>query len=218
MNKENPKILIAVPMLKKLDSEFFTSFVAMKHVGQVQLGVEIDSLVYEARNRLVINALNNGCDYMLWLDSDMTFEPDIMVRLYEDLQQEGVDFVSGLCFKRALPTKPTIIKKLVWNEKEDGTVEHWADSYEDYPKDSLFEIAGCGFAAVMCRTKYILDVADHFGMSPFSPVPYLGEDFSFCIRAKAMGKKMFCDSRVKLGHIGTMIYDEAVWMNQENRA
>ena len=209
------KILIAVPMLKKLDSDFFTSFCAMKHVGKVQLAVEVDSLVYEARNKLTMHALDSGCDYIFWIDSDMTFDGDIMERMYADLQQDGVDFVTGLCFKRTLPTQPTICKKLIWEQK-DGEMQHGAVCYEDYPKDSLFEVAGCGFAGVMCRTKFILELADHFGVSPFTPLPYLGEDFSFCMRANLIGKKMWCDSRVKLGHVGYILFNEDLYLKQKD--
>jgi hypothetical protein len=35
-----------------------------------------------------------------------------------------------------------------------------------------------------------------------------GEDISFCLRVKELGKKMYCDSSVKMGHVGQFVYDE----------
>jgi hypothetical protein len=36
---------------------------------------------------------------------------------------------------------------------------------------------------------------------------YLSEDWAFCHRARELGYRVFCDSTVKLGHIGPKVYD-----------
>ena len=35
-----------------------------------------------------------------------------------------------------------------------------------------------------------------------------GEDLSFCLRARELGAEIWCDSTIKLGHVGTAVYDE----------
>ena len=75
-----------------------------------------------------------------------------------------------------------------------------AESYKDYQKDSVFEVACCGFGAVMTTTQALYDVGHVYG-NPFSPLNGIGEDFSFCIRATSLGKRIWCDSSVKLKHI-----------------
>ena len=45
-------------------------------------------------------------------------------------------------------------------------------------------------------------------------MPGLGEDYSFCWRVAQIGKKMWCDSRVKLGHVGQHIYTEEDYLKQ----
>ena len=42
-------------------------------------------------------------------------------------------------------------------------------------------------------------------------IPGLSEDFSCCVRLAKNGRKMACDSRVKLGHIGLSVYNEHLY-------
>ena len=35
-----------------------------------------------------------------------------------------------------------------------------------------------------------------------------GEDLAFCLRVKDLGKKVYCDSRIKVGHIGYKTFGE----------
>ena len=92
---------------------------------------------------------------------------------------------------------------LLPSKDEDGgdTVTPAAIAYEDYPEDSVFPIAGCGFGGCLVSVDLIKRVKDEFGL-PFSPILGFGEDLSFCLRATKLGVEMFCDSRVKLGHVG----------------
>jgi len=209
------KVLIAIPTLNTICVEFFNSIMGLKTNGMAQIGIEVGSLVYEARNKLVLKALERECDYILWLDSDMVFTPDVLLKLMEDAEL-GMDYVCGLYFKRTLPTNPVIAKTITWErDSETGVVNHGAELYLDYPKDQVFEIAGSGFGCVLTKTQLILDAAEQFAMSPFDPLPSLGEDYSFCWRVGKMGRKMYCDSRVKVGHVGTFIYGEDTYLMQK---
>ena len=81
------------------------------------------------------------------------------------------------------------------------------------PEDSIFEVAGAGFGCVMMNTSLIKRVADEFGL-PFSPMMGFGEDLSFCWRVNQLGIPMFCDTRIKCGHIGQMNYNEDYYKAQ----
>ena len=210
------KIMIAVPMLKTVCAEFFTSFMGMAMVGETTLAVEVDSLIYEARNKLTLKALAKEVDYILWLDSDMVFDRETLPNLLNDMDDDH-EFVSGVFFKRSLPTVPTILKELHWSQDHKEGVKHGCEFYKDYPKDQLFETAGSGLACTMIKTSLIIQVAESFGMSPFTPMPGLGEDYSFCWRVAKLGKKMWCDSRVKVGHVGTMIFNEQTYLSQQGK-
>ena len=58
------------------------------------------------------------------------------------------------------------------------------------------------------KASLLKEVKDKYGL-PFSPILGFGEDISFCMRLKELGKKMYCDPRAKLGHIGYKVYTEA---------
>ena len=148
---------------------------------------------------LAKEAIEGGADRVLWLDSDMVFPEDIMIRFGEDLDQ-GWDMVCGLYFKRELPVTPVIYK----------TLEGGAKAYEDYPRDTIFPVAGCGFGAVMMTTE-LLKRADTDKTGAFTPLPRLSEDLSFCARAASVGARMACDSRIKVGHVGLITYGEGMY-------
>lgn len=207
-----PKILIACPMLQKVDSGFLTSLMGLNHVGQMHFSVEVGSLIYMARNRLAMKAVEGGFDTVLWIDSDMVFDPGLVERLWADME-EGRDFVTALYFRRAIPTLPVISKSVVWVQDEDG-VRHEAEPYCEYPRDAVFEVGGSGLGACMVRTDVIVEAAQRFRTSPFDPLPMLGEDYSFCWRLGQIGKKMWCDSRIKVGHVGQFVYDEGTYIRQ----
>ena len=87
------------------------------------------------------------------------------------------------------------------------------EEYPDYPKDSVFEVAGCGFGCVITKTTVFLDLLLN-GKALFAPERGFGEDISFCIRARELGHKIWCDSSIKCGHIGQLTIDESVYEAQ----
>lgn len=210
------KTLIAIPCMDMVHTMFMRSLLRMEKTGPCQYGLSMSSLVYDARNTLAKQAVTEGYDRILWLDSDMEFDPDLMKRLSARMD-EGHEFVSGLYFKRKTPIKPVIYKELGYyhNEQEDS-VTPFALCYEDYPKDSVFPIAGCGFGAVMVSVNLVKRVAEKFGQ-PFSPMMGFGEDLSFCSRVTQLGGQMVCDSSIKLGHIGLGVITEDFYKRSDTQ-
>jgi len=199
------KTLIAIPCMDMVNALFMKSLLAMEMEGEVEVSLAIGSLVYDARNQLAYKAVNNGFDRVLWLDSDMTFNRDLFKRLSARLD-EGAEYVSGIYFSRKRPIEPVIYKTVGM----DGETPQ-AISYKDYPKDAIFEIEGSGFGGVMMTSDLIRRAAGSFGL-PFSPITGFGEDLSFCLRVSRLGVPMFCDSSIKLGHIGHIEVNEKTYL------
>ena len=57
------------------------------------------SMISQGRNSTVEIAVKEGCDYLLWIDSDMKFPPDALVRL----MKHGKDIVGATYNKRVPP-------------------------------------------------------------------------------------------------------------------
>ena len=202
------RTLIAIPCMDMVHTIFMKSLISLQKVGDVQFGLTCSSLVYDARNTLAKQAVREGFDRILWFDSDMDFAPDTMQRLSARLD-EGLDFCSGIYFARKAPVKPIVYKNVGWNMhgEDENEVTPMAISYKDYPRDSLFEIEGAGFGIVMHTTAMIKAVGDKYGL-PFSPILGFGEDLSFCMRARELGYKLYCDSSIKAGHVGMGVISE----------
>lgn len=199
----NNKTLIAIPAMDMCPVPFAYSLATLRRDCPSRISVISGAAVHEARNALAREAVESGCDRVLWLDSDMSFDDDLMIRLGADLDA-GWDMVCGIYFKRRLPVTPVIYRSI---ETTTGKCE----VYADYPRDSLFEIAGCGFGAVMMTTELLTRADAEFKTGPFTPLLKLSEDLSFCARAKCAGAKIGCDSRVKVGHVGQMVFGENMY-------
>lgn len=207
------RTLIAMPCMDMVHTVFLKSLLGIQREGEVRFAISCSSLVYDARNTLVRQAITEKFDRILWLDSDMDFAPDLLVRLAKTMEETGADIVSGLYFTRKAPVKPVIYDKVgYYHNIEADEVTPYAANYMDYPKDSVFPIQGCGFGGVLMTVEIAEKVAERFGV-PFAPIVGFGEDLSFCLRAEEVGGKMVCDSRVKMGHVGLGTISEDTYLS-----
>ena len=198
------KTLIAVPCMDYLEANFVESLLALKKVGECDTVLLKSSLVYDARNQAAQKAVAEGYDYVFWIDSDMTFEPDILERMFKSMGDKH--FLTGLCFSRRPPFKPCIYKELT--AEHDGIgITPKAENWYDYPRNETVEVAGAGFACVLQSVEMLDVMLTTYGV-PFFPIAGLGEDLSFCYRAKQIDDKMYADTSIKVGHIMRMSVDE----------
>lgn len=196
MNKEDIKILIAVPCKADIPIETVNSLMALDSPYVTSVRFLQGSLPDDARENMATDAIEEEFTHVLWIDSDMVFDEDALIRLVQDDR----DCVTGLAFKRTAPYTPCIYKA-----NKDGN-----EIYIDYPKDSLFEISACGCAFQLVKVSALKAVRTTYGTMYRRAYP-LGEDISFAKRWTELGGKIYCDSRVKVGHIGKMIVTEKTW-------
>lgn len=186
------KLMIAVPAYDTMRHEFVKSLTALVKrltLDGVNFDVDICSgtLAHVARDRLAAAAIGGGYDWVLWLDSDMVFDEELLY----DLQFAHKDFVTGICRSRRYPFCSCVFSCLDPLER-----------VELIPRDT-FKIAGCGFACVLMKTEILATVRKAF-KSCFLPTVELGEDLAFCLRAHAVGYQMFAEPGVQLGHVGNI--------------
>ena len=155
----------------------------LQKVGDCKLIMKSGSLIYAARNDLATKAIQMEADYVFWLDSDMVFKPDTLVRMMNTLKENKLDILTGLYFRRVPPYTPVLFDRL----DMDGPICNWSE-FHKIP-DGLFEVGGCGFGCVLMDAGVFLDVqANHGNM--FCPVGNNGEDVAFCWRARDCGYKI----------------------------
>lgn len=183
------KVLVGMPTMGSMDIEAVKCLMQLEFDGTVD--IISGSLVYDARDKIAMDALANEADYVMWLDSDVTYPANVIRKL----MAHNKDMCTGLYYKRTPPYTPCI-----YTTEGDKLVP-----YLDYPENSLFKITAAGFGCVLVKTKVIKAVHEKFG-GCFFPVNGIGgEDLSFIRRAQDCGFEIWCDSSIECGHIGSMI-------------
>ena len=149
-------------------------------------------LVYDARDNIVKFALENNADWLLFLDSDMVIPNDAVIKM----AAHDVDMITGMAFKRTPPFQPCFYTKASITKDYKPITE----SPIVFPDEGLVECQGFGMACCMIK----MDVFKKINPPWFFPMPNIGEDLTFCIKARQAGFRMFCDLSINVGHVATI--------------
>lgn len=193
------KLLIAIPTTDTMPFQFvesLTKLIRRLDADEVDYDVAIQggTLVYIARDKLAKRAISEGYSHVLWLDSDMVFNEDLL----DDLMDSGKIFVTGIAHSRREPYSSCVFSEIY------PCFRKWNEAYPE----KTFKIAACGFACVLITTDIIKAVWDEYGTA-FFPERMLGEDVAFCKRAAALGYEIWAEPSVRLGHVGQhIVYPE----------
>lgn len=207
-----PKVFIAIPTYSgKLDARLVHSLVqSLPMLEKEQIGFELFTLSYschvdDARNQILSHFRQSGCDELVFIDADVSFEPESLLRLVK----HDRDVVAGVYPKRSLHDLefPVVV--------EQG-VELWRDNA------GLVEVAGAptGFmkikrhviekmAKVNAHRNYYLNYSKP-GDVPMTIIfertfengTRFSGDLSFCRAWRKMGGKVFVDPEMHLTHTG----------------
>ena len=183
------------------------------------------TIVQTARQTCVETALADPlCSHLLFIDDDMVFGPEHYFMLENELLSNDLDFICALGFSNSYPTKPCIFG-LNPEFKEWGELPWW-HIVTDYPKDQRFEVAAAGFGMVLMTRRMLEGMREEnfalpkgFARASFYTMDGCrNEDVAFCLNARKKGYKLYCDSRVKIGHISKErpIIDETTYQRQGN--
>lgn len=196
-------ILVAIPSMDQVPAQFAQSLAMLqKGIHNVAICFQIGSLVYDSRNHLAKQAVKMEADYIFWLDSDMVFEPDVLLKMLATMEaDENINVLSGIYYRRQKPFSPVLFERLRIDEET-----YFCDfrNMNTYPEDKIFEAEGIGFGCVLMKADVLLELAADY-QDWFSPIGRVGEDLSFCWRARKSGYKIHVDPSIQLGHCGHQI-------------
>lgn len=196
--------------------------------GQYHKRFIIQGNVLTFQRNMCINNMEG--DWILFIDSDMVWQPQAMRVLIETRDKFDLDIVSGLCFQRSDPYQPTMYKE-ARNAELPEIEANWSGYtfLERWPEDAAVEVDATGMAFCLIHKRVferILQqkVGDSFGTFEERqnqvPAPFFrwegewGEDFLFCREAKAAGCRIFVDTAVKVGHVGEQIITEETFLRE----
>lgn len=192
-----PKLFIATPCTTSFPYQYVDSIVKTLLVlyDKYALGIGLyeSPLVYDNRNKLFRKAYDDGVDYILFVDSDMDWNPEAI----EKLVAFDKDVVCGLCFSRKPLIKNAHIPNILF--KMDGRYR----AYNNIPNEPL-RVDAAGMAFVLIKKNVIKTVTEKYP-HPFNPIyegeRLLGEDVSFCERLNESGFEIWCDPTCRIGHL-----------------
>ena len=184
--------------------------------GQHGISIQIGSIcgcsvVSRARNLLAKDMLESDCTDLLFIDSDINFEPDDVLRLMAWGSDPKKGIVAGV--PRTRSTDKVYIADLEYDANGELTMngmglvratrvatafmlvrrevfETLAQKHPEWDYDDK-------------RSNRRLNAVFDFKVTDEG---YMGEDFLFCDRARAEGFEVWIDPTIKLGHMGVQEY------------
>lgn len=148
--------------------------------------------VHMAREHMAKNAFDAGMDYIFWFDDDMLLPPDT----FEILYKHDVGMVSPLTFMRVPPYNPVMwrIEKL-----NDGEIRFY--HIDKWESNKFLQVDAMGFGCVLMKVPVLNRIPPPWF---FTTLP-LGEDLSFCYKAKINGVKSYVDTSFEIKHLSSGI-------------
>lgn len=206
------KIFIAIPTYSgKLDGGLTHSLIeSLALLEKEEIGYEFFTLSYnchvdDARNAIVSRFLQSECDALVFIDADVSWKPESLVRL----AKHDRDIVAGVYPKRCKHDLEFPV-----------TVEPGVDLYAD--EDGLVSVTGAptGFMKIKRHVLEKMVLKNKHRQyknrisKPDDPVETIifertyengnryGGDIAFCRNWQKMGGKVFVDPEMKLTHTG----------------
>lgn len=203
------RCVVLVPFSSFIQSDCEQSLKELERRGYQVRRVGGFSQIDQARNQLATDALLEGFEETLWIDSDIAFYPDDV----EKLRQHHLPIVCGIYPQKGkhslachmMPGTPSTVFG------KDGNVVELL-----YAATGFLLIRREVYLSVQ-RKLALPTTNEQFGkpMIPFflpmirphdEGAWYLAEDYAFCHRARDCGFKIYADTSIRLWHIGTYRY------------
>ena len=181
---------------------------APQHGIDIQIGSVCGcSVVSRARNLLTKDFLESKCTDLIFIDSDINFEPEDVFRLMAWTTDPKKGIVAGV--PRIRGEERVYITALEYDDNQELTMNSMglvrgmrvATAFMMVRRD-VFETL---VEAHPERTYYdkksdrMLPAIFDFKLTEEG---YMGEDFLFCDRAREVGFEVWIDPTIKLGHMG----------------
>lgn len=166
---------------------------------RVDWGISTD--IPGARNTLVKRSLDCGSEWILFIDDDQVFPPNLLISL---LSHE-VEIVSALYLRRAGDHSPVAFS----HRRQDGLYE--ALDLSQLPGEGLLKVHACGAGGLLIRSEVFRAISDQPDWFQHGYIPgtdwNAAEDIIFCEKARAAGFDIYVDLGMPIGHMAP----SAIW-------
>ncbi len=169
-----------------------------------------------ARNQSMLGFLETDGEWLLILDSDMGFDPDLVPRMLGAAHDIDRPIVGGLCFAQT-GHEPDGMGGYVWKPKPT-LMRRNGDSMTtlyEYEPDALVKVDATGAACLLVHRSVAEAMRAKWGDTWFDQMltdrGLIGEDVSFCLRAGELGFPIHVHTGIKTNHL------KHTWMSEEAR-
>jgi GT2 family glycosyltransferase len=176
--------------------------------------------VSQPRNNLTRQFLETtDAEWLWWIDADMGWDPMALDQLLEVADPVTAPIVGGLCFGAFHDMLfPTIYQF----GQVDGKLTTVRMS--DYPRDAVVEVASTGAAFLLIHRSALERMRDRgfnktfpwFQETEMDGQP-VGEDLTFCLRARMLEIPVHVNTAVKVGHHKSTLLTEERFLEQSQR-
>lgn len=207
--KDPRKCVVLVPYTGHIDQHCDDALKELERRGYPVRRVPGYAAIDQGRNQLATDALLNGFEETMWIDSDIGFHPDSVDRL----RSHRLPMVCGIYAqkgKRAIachimPGTPNLVFG------RDGGLQEilYAGAGFLHVRREVYLTVQQRLALPMCNERFRRPMIPFFlpTTQPFDDgYWYLAEDYSFCQRVYDCGYTIMADTTIRLWHFGTYGY------------
>jgi len=183
---------------------FSTCLTQMRHPPNTNIDWGLSTDVARARNMLVKRSLEDGAEWIFFIDDDHVFPGDLLMRLLAHEQP----IVGSLYLRRNQPFSPVAFS----HQSEDGLYQ--SIDLTELPNEGLLKVRAVGAAGLLIRSEVFRAIEEPwFAYGRFRNWD-ASEDIIFCEQAQEAGFEVFVDLGAQLGHMTpTAIWPS--WIDQE---
>jgi hypothetical protein len=161
--------------------------------------------IVNGRNDLARTFLDaHTAEWLLMVDADMTFGPDVLERLIEAADPTERPVVGALCFGVWEAGQHTeIFPTLYWFTEDPKGVAR----AQEFPDNQLVQVGATGAACILIHRSVLQTMRNQFP----EPWPWfaeqvydgrpMSEDITFCLRAGSLGVPIWVHTGIKTGHV-----------------
>jgi hypothetical protein len=199
------RVLVAIPSRDDWKAGFGIDLVGLvgstvKNRPDIEMAVsgERGTYIVDQRHHLAQRAVESGADYILWLDSDMRFPKDALVRLLA----HGQPIVAANYVTRTVPPQP-----VTHLDDRDKTKR----LYTTPESTGLVEVAAAGMGVMLTSVEVFQTTPKPWFGLHWVPQEdsWAGEDVWLCRSAREQGFKVMIDQDLskEVLHLGELPYD-----------
>lgn len=170
--------------------------------------------VAHARNVITQRFLDRTKAEWLWmLDTDMVFAKDTLDQLLAVADPETAPIVGALCFGGGYTG--SIFPTLYVHDEQQGM-----GSLSDYPANEMVSVDATGAACLMIHRSVLMKLREKYAPPTWFAESVwegkeVGEDITFCIRARTEGFPVQVFTGIEVGHVKPVVLDSEEWLAQK---